>query len=757
MSTKAQRVLGVVPDGEQHSSSHASRQASLRRGQSSMASRRQSTDNNSMPFAFSYHPTFSIVVNNAGATPRPSPLARPLETGSNLVRRLSNSTLRSFAPPVVPTYLPRHMSSSFIPHVAYGKMNPIHTPPIKPPEIPAEQTKTRPPSPEPRYGLRKALSKLSLRTSRSRSRVSQLSCPPAFPLEFQHNHSSNVEEGTDRSGVELPHQDAKSHAPACASSRNSWRGESLLSTPALARGHTGYTPSRREWFDVVDRTGDELLEHTDELPLDESNTARDTVSTIGADNIHLPHGVAQLSGDDASYRAYTSQTIQKEERSLTHSPQQHQKSVQCEQTMFSFNDSDDDSDVTPGRQSKRTSKINVHRRKISKGTVASSRRQSIARSHQHKRSGSDQTRASKATTFLYTEPLDLATSDHRGPSLASLEGDCLTDSLPSLMESGSSRPTSWFSSHPATPMPPPLPLTDRKLLAQFESRMPEETGAPPTLKEIKRSAPSIVSDLKQGSSGNRIIAAISPEEAILIARIRRNRRSNLSHSSVTPSESTPKPTAVPSQWKSYMPPASNRQSRPDFGMRSRSAIPRLQQEKPRAQSQMFFNAPPTPSSRHSLRPSLSKPGVKVPLSGPAGDARRARVLSSLLTPSTLGVAPETVLGSFPTPPTPASTVSRIAGPKRSTPTPTHWESPTSELRASSTSQRSDSSGSPLTKLSPSSPQQSDSSGSPLTKLSPSSTPQRSRSPAESPATSSFEEDDRASRGDVMEALRALGG
>lgn len=818
MSTKAQRVLGVVPDNGQYGvSSHASRQASLYHGQSSMASRRQSTDNMSMLSVVSYHPTFSIVVNNNTTAPlRQAQHARSSKTNLSQQRRQSNSTLRSFAPPVVPTYLPRHMNSSFVPHIAYGKMSQKHTPPIKPPPTPQEQTRTRPPSPEALNSLRKALSKLSLRSNKSRSRFSQLSSPPDVPPAFQHDYSTNAAQSTDQPDMDLFHRTAQPDLSQYASSRNSWRSESLRSTPIPASGHPDFVPRRREWFDVDDRMDDEgLSEPTNESPMVQSNQARHTVSTVKANDVHLQRREARTFGDDAVYRDHTPQVIREEDMPRTHSPKQTQKSVQCEETMFSFNDSDDESDAAPMPQSKPTSKTNPHPRKTSTGTATSGRREGMAHFHQHKRSGSGQIRKPKATTFLYKESSNLAAGNRMRPSLVSLEDDCLTDSLPSLLGSGSSRPTSWFSSA----LSPPRPLADRKLLEQFEHHMPGEKGAPPTLKEIKRSAPNIVSDLKRGSPGNRIIAAISPEEAILIARIRRNRRSILSQSSPPsppPSEPAPKPLIALTRRESLMPAAQDRQSRLDFSMRSRSAIPRLQQQKPRTQSQIFINAPPTPSSRHSLRPSLSKPGIKVPLSGPAGEARRARVLSQLITPSTSGAAPEPSLSKFPTPPTPASATPKSGLSRRPTLMTTRGSSFTSEMpppsaiqhsdsfgppltkftpsrpthqskssgslltkcMPSSPTQQSDSSGSPLTILAPSSPaqqsdssgshltkvvpsspaQQSDSSGSPLTKLSPSRTPPHTRSPAVSPTTSSFSsESDRASRGDVMQALRALGG
>jgi len=297
-----------------------------------------------------------------------------------------------------------------------------------------------------------------------------------------------------------------------------------------------------------------------------------------------------------------------------------------------------------------------HKSRGGSGATMSSHR--ISRVHKHKRNMSSRSQATVGTRSQNTsiDAEEESFGSYETTSLAPLE-DALTESLPSLVGSGSSRPVSWFSSYPNSPMPPLRP-SDLKLLAQLENSIAlDEPRTPPlplTRKELRQSGSSIVSDLKQGSPGNRIIAAISPEEAILLARIRRNRHDRAMPPSPSLSESTSRQSEIQEQrvWKAE-PPAS------PFTRRIASAQSVKEEDKMRHQSilppainKRFSITPPATSARRSVRPSPLQTTGRRSSVRLSSEYLRGRVKSQ--TQSFSASPPDTpAFGDFPSPPTSA--------------------------------------------------------------------------------------------------------
>lgn len=370
-----------------------------------------------------------------------------------------------------------------------------------------------------RTGLRKVLSKISLRSNKSRSRLSEVSHTDTTPLPQAKDSPRPPDSGPDSSRL---------------LSRGSAADLHQRSTNQYARSTASTTrqtqaSGRKEWFDTIDVRGDD--EHKD-APL--SNTGDDMYIGTPAEETTFPSTRTVVMVSEPT------RPMQDQQRSGTSVLPDNQSSVLYEQTMFSFNNSDSDSDEDPRPPPPSRKTHNRYRSRGGSGATHSTHR--MPKTHRHKRNTSSRSQATIRTASNNTsvDEAEQSFGTYGVTSLAPLE-DVLTESLPSLVGSGSSRPVSWMSSHPGSPLPPLRP-GDLKLLAQFEHNVAfDQPKTPPlTMKELRRSGSSIVSDLKQGSSGNRIIAAISPEEAILLAKIRRNRHDQMIPPSPTLSEAPSK-------------------------------------------------------------------------------------------------------------------------------------------------------------------------------------------------------------------------
>lgn len=667
MSSKAQMLLGVSSrdyDRMTRSPLRTSYQASvyeepvpdnvntgdnLRPPPRARASLR-STDSGSVR-CDSHHPTFSIVPNT-GVTSQGPPQQKTSKNGLNLLRRNSNSTLRSFAPPTIPTYLPRHTTGDYTPHVGYGKATPPPGPtnredgrssraanPISSPTSPTE----------PKHGLRKALSRLSLRPTKSRSRLSEVSSPKTSAPELSHQIYKPQ-------GAASPQLTSFSSRPKLSAKEAGYRSEEVTSLkPEENRKQNMGTPKaqlpprRKEWFDRLDEDNEEDHERADSRepsPHFVRQRMPGSPRSIAATGAGLIPRSRVRSSRSSLQQAQPPEDVDSPSEFQDVQPQ---TPILFEQTMFSFDDSDDENEIQSKPTSSRNSGVvQRHRKSASRELVVSRPMSALNRSRIHKRSRSGRfIAAQRSSTFFDMEPPEQANDKSRPPSLAPHE-EMLTESLPSLIGSGSSRPTSWFSSHPNSPHPLLVgkPMQGVYTDDQDVSFPPDADYLPERI--MRRSGSAIVSQLKLASSANRIVAAISPEEAILLAKIRRNRNrtDTLSRLSEPPSESSTRPK---DESEKHVPPRSilkKRESRFSSQAPSRSS----------AASEMDFtktNSPsrlPISASTTERKPCPSSIKVPVKRQSTIGESRRSRVMSQLLAAPISETPIETSIGSFPRPP-----------------------------------------------------------------------------------------------------------
>lgn len=529
MSSKARQLLGELPASEErrYQSSRVSRRSSFNTQPDTSAIHRQpeptrpavpepDEDSDGMRY-----PHFSILSRpsrfNPAATTGPPPAWR----------RLSSSTLRSFAPPTIPTYKPRDGSPNYVPHAAFGqKRTAVYNTLPEPPPLPKPLVTAYTSTADTKNGLRKALSKISLKTSRSRSKlIPPFSTPLDRPSTRLSNWTSRPQTSSftprtaDRRLTEVPpvpapvrDADATSFLDNDGSSSESEKG--TRSRSPLAQGRRN-----REWFDGMGGTDTESLRED----------TRKHIRTVPHSRAHTP--VRSHHKDGA--RGWQSQSgplkvrSQPTSRDLGRQRQPSQTtlrstvSVVYEQTMMDLSDSDDSGVVVALPSPPRNTKPSQHSRQMSSkgsGDRGAQKKTTAGRPQQFPTSS---TRSRSKQSMTHVRAGQGSTTFDEGAS----------DSLPSLAATGSSRPDSFLSSGPLSPEPPlpnfPLP--------QFVKVPDEGLGSgQATPVDDKEFAESIISELKHGSRVNRIVAAISPEEAILLAKIRRNRADALMKLSMTP-------------------------------------------------------------------------------------------------------------------------------------------------------------------------------------------------------------------------------
>lgn len=673
MSAKAQILLGVMPETEQQryrASARVSRRTSIthdpNEDYASTLSLRSATS--FRPQEVSAERSTSSITSNKSRIYHDTGDVEALSDRPALSSRRSNSTIRSFAPPTVPTYLPRHMGSTFVPHIAYGRTTETeYAEPQHPFSRPKPLQYPVPHSPEQKHGLRKAISKISLRSKKSRSRLSEAHRPETSAC---HSPVPTAQPGTEpgfpaspsaHQAVETPR--LKPKTPGFVNGTRPTQETEQQSVSRLARSRRETAVRSKEWFDALDTSEEDVVVDT-LSPIDTASFGRVTRRKDALPRplrdleTHLsPH--TRIKRDSfatqPSYtRAPTTRTL-KEPQGV----ERARVSVICEQTMFDFAESDSDSDESAERLPPDSIRsIAVHRRRrSSKGSGIFKTAKTLSATSRHKRQSS-----SKSVQRRMTALFDSSEDDEeflRKLSLTRLE-DTLTESIPSLIGSGSSRPTSLFSTHPSSPLAR-LSYADSKTFAPITIADEEQWLRAERIPSLDRSDISVamVPDIKTQDSATCIVASLSPEEAILLAKIRRNRTNTSINPSAPTSEADPKPdepdrsdAAGVAKSTADCTPNPEDCFSPPFGHAS------------------FFHPLARLAAEDSARLARRDSKLRAILSPPPRDPRRARVVSQSLSPPSIRFSvlseSEDSIGDFPTPPSSAPTSASLSSPRSGT-------------------------------------------------------------------------------------------
>lgn len=665
MSSKAQMLLGVMPESEQRrykASPRLSRRTSNTL-ETVLENRRDAALRSTSPHPLEPWIDHPMNSNNSkilhDTHSMISSSDRPV-----LSPRGSNSTIRSFAPPTVPTYLPRHMGSSFIPHVAYGRRTEAGPPqflsPSSPPPLPSSPHAEK-------HGLRKAISRISLRSNKSRSRVSEAQRPESTtflvsgPNLQREPKTAALKLSPTRQDVEEARLRPKTSGFVTGTGPR--HDMAQQSASRLARSRRELAGRSKEWYDALDTSDEDVIGDT-LSPMETASLGRVTrrkealARPLKDLETHAsPHTrIKRDSSAPQPPKARTPASSTTKDSQVMGLPK---VSVVCEQTMFDLTDSDSDNDGPAARLgSDSIGATAMHRRQRSSkssGILKSAR--SLPANFQHQRQSSSKSVRMEVTSLQDGTGKDKSFLDKL--SLTRLE-DTLTESVPSLIGSGSSRPTSYFSTQPNSPSLRQS-SADAKPFAPITIADEERWSGLEQAPSQRRSDANIamVPDVGSEASARRIVASLSPEEAILLAKLRRNRIDTSVNQPASTSESDTQAEEPDSSEAEF-----RKDSLDDTSQQPDESL------FPTSDSADFFHPLARLAAEDIARLTRRDSKLRAALSPPPRDPRRTKVVSQLLSPSSnrLSVLSESddTLMEFPTPPSSARTSAALFSSKPQT-------------------------------------------------------------------------------------------